>query len=323
MHGVFPWLIALVPAAFFVRGFRRDRRRVSNAIWLGVTVVVSVMASTSALAGYAFTLVILGVGVVLPIALIFNGLEMLRRESRRLANLLSFLAGVAIIVTDISFIVVAEGGMGPLQTVLGIGVLIAGYVGFFCTSILLYSVLYAVTLRGAEFSALIVLGSRVIGNRVPKLLANRLDRAVELQRGRQPKPVLVVSGGQGPDETTSEAEAMRDYLVGKGLSAEDIVVENKSTTTEQNLRFSTQLLADRAVHGPVAAVTNNYHAFRAAVTARRLGLPTEAVGAPTARYFLPSAFLREVIALLRENKLVHALLCGSMIGLYLIFVYLA
>jgi uncharacterized SAM-binding protein YcdF (DUF218 family) len=290
-------------------------------MWLGVTLVVSVMVSTSTLAGYAFALVMLGVGVVLPIALIFNGLEMLRRESRRLSNLLSFIAGVAIIVTDISFIVVAEGGTGPVQTVLGVGVLIAGYVGFFCTSILLYSILYAMLLRGAEFSALIVLGSRVIGDRVPKLLANRLDRAAEIHRRQRSKPVLVVSGGQGPDEQTSEAEAMRAYLVRNGLSTTEILVEDKSTTTEQNLRFSTHLLAD--IRGPVAAVTNNYHAFRAAVTARRLGLPTEAIGAPTAKYFLPSAFLREVIALLRENGLAHALICGSIIGMYLIVVHMA
>lgn len=317
------WLVALVPAALFIRGFRRDWRQVSNAVWLGVTLVVSLMANTSDLAGYAFALVMLGVGVVLPIALIFNGLEMLRRESRRLANLLSFLAGVAIIGTDVAFIVVAQGGVGPVRTVLGIGVLIAGYVGFFCTSILLYSVVYAMMLRGVEFSALIVLGSRVIGDRVPRLLANRLDRAAEIHRRQRSKPVLIVSGGQGPDEDTSEAEAMRDYLVHKGLPDTAILIEDRSTTTEENLRFSTQLLAGGEVRGPIAAVTNNYHAFRAAVTARRLGLPAEAVGAPTARYFLPSAFLREVIALLRENQLAHAVICGSMIGVYLLVVLLA
>jgi uncharacterized SAM-binding protein YcdF (DUF218 family) len=116
---------------------------------------------------------------------------------------------------------------------------------------------------------------------------------------------------------------MRDYLVHKGLPETEIILEDKSTTTEQNLRYSTELLKNQDVRGPIAAVTNNYHAFRAAVTARRLGLPVEAVGAPTANYFLPSAFLREVIALLRENKLAHALLCGGMISGYLLLVHTA
>lgn len=315
---MFTWLIALVPAAFFVRGFRRDRRQVSNAVWLGLTLVVSALVSTSTAVEYAMVLVVLGISVVLPVALVFNGLEMVRRESRRPANLLSFVAGLAIIAIDISFLVLAQGGAGPLQTLLGAGVLIAGYVGFFCTSILLYSMLYAVTMRGERFGAVIVLGSRIIGDRVPALLASRLDRAAEIHRRQEPKPLLVVSGGQGPDEQTSEAAAMRDYLVHKGLSG--VVVEDRSTTTEENLRFSTDLIRAHDIAGPVAAVTSNYHAFRAAVTARALGLSTDAVGAPTARYFLPSAFLREVVALLRDNVLAHMLFCGSIVVLYVLVV---
>ncbi|MFC0114630.1 YdcF family protein [Kibdelosporangium aridum] len=317
------WLIALIPAVMFVRGFRRDRRRVSNAMWLGVTLVFSALGSTSPLAGWTFALALLGIGVVLPIALIFNGLEMLQRERRTLANLLSFIAGIAIVVVDISFIVVAAGGIGPIQTVLGIGVLLAGYVGFFCTSVLLYSILYGLFMRGTQFSALIVLGSRVIGDRVPKLLASRLDKAAAIHARQEPKPVLVMSGGQGPDEQVAEATAMRNYLVQKGLPESGILVEDKSTTTEENLRYSMELLKNNNVQGTVAAVTNNYHAFRAAVTARRLGMPVEAIGAPTANYFLPSAFLREVIALMRENKIAHAILCGTMISLYLLLVYMA
>ncbi|MCE7008884.1 YdcF family protein [Kibdelosporangium philippinense] len=315
------WLIALFPAVMFIRGFRRDRRRVSNAMWLGVTLVFSALGSTSPFAGWAFALALLGIGVVLPVGLILNGLEMLQKERRTLGNLLSFIAGIAIVVVDISFIVVASGGLGPIHALLGAGVLLAGYVGFFCTSVLLYSVMYSFFQRGAQYSALIVLGSRVIGDRVPKLLASRLDKAIGVRERQEPKPVVVVSGGQGPDEEVAEATAMRNYLVQKGLPDNGILVEDKSTTTEENLRFSSELLKNNNVQGPIAAVTNNYHAFRAAVTARRLGLPVEAIGAPTANYFLPSAFLREVIALMRENKVAHAILCGSMTSMYLLFVY--
>jgi uncharacterized SAM-binding protein YcdF (DUF218 family) len=235
-----------------------------------------------------------------------------------LANLLSLLAGLGIFAVDISFLVLLQGKVGRLQILLGAVVLVAGYVGFFCTSVLLYSLLYAMTMRGLRFGALIVLGSRIIGDRVPQLLANRLDVGAAIYHRQEPKPVLVVSGGQGPDEETSEAAAMRDYLIGKGLPESSIVIEDQSTTTEENLRFSTELIKERHVKGPIAAVTNNYHAFRAAVVARRLGVPADAVGAPTAKYFLPSAFLREVIALLRDNKRAHALCCGAMILLYMV-----
>nr|WP_042190476.1 YdcF family protein [Kibdelosporangium sp. MJ126-NF4]CEL19372.1 hypothetical protein [Kibdelosporangium sp. MJ126-NF4]CTQ94829.1 hypothetical protein [Kibdelosporangium sp. MJ126-NF4] len=317
------WLIALVPAAFFVRGFRRDRRRVSNAMWLGITLVLSATLSTSPLAGYAFALLMLGLGVLLPIGLVFNGLEMLRRESRSLGNLLSFITGLAIIALDISFVVGIGTGSSTLMSTLGLGVIAAGYVGFFCASILLYSGLYSITLRGRQYSALIVLGARVIGDRVPKLLANRLDRGARIYLAQQAKPMLVVSGGQGEDEVTSEAAAMRKYLVHIGIPETAVLAEDKSTTTEENLRFSAELLARHNTGGSIAAVTNNYHAFRAAVIARRLGLPFEAIGAPTAGYYLPSAFLRECIALLRENKIAHALICGSIIALYLLMLYMA
>ncbi|ONI78583.1 hypothetical protein ALI144C_27580 [Actinosynnema sp. ALI-1.44] len=317
------WLIALVPAAFFVRGFRRDRRRVSNAMWLGITLVVSATLSTSPLAGYAFALLMLGLGVLLPIGLIFNGLEMLRRESRSLGNLLSFITGLAIVALDITFVLGVGTGSSVLISALGLGVIAAGYVGFFCASILLYSGLYSITLRGKDFSALIVLGARVIGDRVPKLLATRLDRGARIYLTQQAKPTLVVSGGQGDDEVTSEAAAMRKYLIHIGIPDTAILAEDKSTTTEENLRFSAELLARHNTGGSIAAVTNNYHAFRAAVIARRLGLPFDAVGAPTASYYLPSAFLRECIALLRENKIAHALICGSIIGLYLLMLYMA
>ncbi|ALG14535.1 hypothetical protein AOZ06_03870 [Kibdelosporangium phytohabitans] len=316
-------MIALVPAAFFIRGFRRDRRRVSNAMWLGITLVVSATLSTSPLAGYAFALVMLGLGVLLPIGLIFNGLEMLRRESRTLGNLLSFITGLAIVALDISFVVSVGTGSSVLISALGLGVITAGYVGFFCASILLYSALYSITLRGKNFSALIVLGARVIGDRVPKLLANRLDRGARIYLAQQAKPTLVVSGGQGDDEESSEAAAMRKYLIHIGIPDTAVLTEDKSTTTEENLRFSAELLARQNTGGSVAAVTNNYHAFRAAVIARRLGLPFEAIGAPTASYYLPSAFLRECIALLRENKIAHAVICGSIICLYLLMLYMA
>lgn len=317
------WLIALVPAAFFVRGFRRDRRRVSNAMWLGITLVASATLSTSPLAGYAFALLMLGLGVLLPIGLIFNGLEMLRRESRSLGNLLSFITGLAIIALDIWFVVSVGTGNSLLLTVLGLGVITAGYVGFFSASILLYSGLYSIMLRGTQYSALIVLGARVIDGRVSKLLANRLDRGARVYTTQRAKPTVVVSGGQGADEVTSEAEAMRTYLVHIGIPETAILTEDKSTTTEENLRYSAELLARNNTGGTVAAVTNNYHAFRAAVIARRLGLPFEAIGAPTASYYLPSAFLRECVALLRENKVAHALICGSILALYLFMVYMA
>jgi uncharacterized SAM-binding protein YcdF (DUF218 family) len=131
--------------------------------------------------------------------------------------------------------------------------------------------------------------------------------------------LLVVSGGQGPDEQVTEAAAMRAYLLDNAVPAAHVVLEDRATTTEENLRYSTALLTERGTPGPVAAVTNNYHAFRAAVLARKLGMPVAAVGAPTPRHYLPSAFLREVVALMYEDRVAHALACVAVVVAYLLF----
>lgn len=90
------------------------------------------------------------------------------------------------------------------------------------------------------------------------------------------------------------------YLGDRGVPPERILLEDKSTTTAENLRFSAGLLAEHGRAGRVLVVTSNYHVFRAAVLSRRLRLRMNVIGAPTAFYFVPSAFLREFVALLAQ-----------------------
>jgi uncharacterized SAM-binding protein YcdF (DUF218 family) len=156
--------------------------------------------------------------------------------------------------------------------------------------------------RRLAANAIIVLGSGLLGDRVPPLLASRLDRAAEcLRRVPGAEPVIVVSGGQGADEQVPEAVAMSAYLRAAGVPAERILLEDKATTTEENLRFSVRVLEKHGRTGAVLAVTNNYHVFRTAVLSRRLGLRLNVVGARTASYFMPSAFLREFVVLLAQH----------------------
>ena len=95
-----------------------------------------------------------------------------------------------------------------------------------------------------------------------------------------------------------------------GAPSGRMLVESASTTTEANLTLSRALLAESDVEGPLLAVTNDYHAFRAATLLRKLGIPGHAIGARTARYYLPSALLREFIALLRDHRVLNAIALG-------------
>jgi uncharacterized SAM-binding protein YcdF (DUF218 family) len=247
--------------------------------------------------------------LVLPWALVANGVVMWRREGHRPANLLSLLAGLAMLAVFGVAVTVVLVAQPRWMAVAAVSVLlVAAYLAFVFTALLMYSVLYSRMKRRARADAVIVLGSGLLGDRVPPLLASRLDRAVVFWR-RCPEALVVVSGGQGSDELRSEGAAMADYLAAAGLPVAQIVVEDRAATTDENLRYSVALLRERGFDGRVLAVTNNYHVFRTAVLARRLGLRLDVIGARTASYFVPSAFLREFVALLVQYRKTNVAAC--------------
>ncbi|HEY2061342.1 MAG TPA: YdcF family protein [Amycolatopsis sp.] len=315
---MFSGVLALIAVLIFLARFLREPRRFGNAVWFGVALVLTGLWLLSLLGGVSWlqtvVLVLAGVlalmsALVLPWALVANGVVMWRREGHRLANLLSLLAGLAMLALyGVTVTALRFAHPQWLVVVALSALLIAGYLAFVFSALLLYSVLYSRMKRRARADAVIVLGSGLLGDRVPQLLANRLDRAVAFWR-RCPDALLVVSGGQGSDELRSEGAAMADYLVAAGVPVAQIVVEDRAATTDENLRYSVALLRERGFTGRVLAVTNNYHVFRTAVLARRLGLRLDVIGARTASYFVPSAFLREFVALLVQYRKTNAAAC--------------
>lgn len=147
--------------------------------------------------------------------------------------------------------------------------------------------------------AVIVLGAGVNGEEPSAALWSRIRAAEDYLEGHPDVPV-VLSGGRGPGEAVSEAEAMRRALW-TGDEAEDarFLLEDRSTNTAQNFRYSKALLEEHGVDtgtAVVAVVTNDFHCFRARMIARRQGLETVGVPAElpwwwlTANYYLREAF---------------------------------
>ncbi|SEP50356.1 YdcF family protein [Amycolatopsis saalfeldensis] len=315
---MFSGVLALIAVLIFLVRFLREPRRLGNAVWFAVALVLTglwllgQLGRVSWLQSVVLTLFLvlaLMSALVLPWALVANGVVMWRREGHRVANLLSLLAGLGLLaVFAVALTALWFGHPQWLVVVALSALLVAGYLAFVFTALLLYSVLYSRVKRRARADAVIVLGSGLLGDRVPPLLASRLDRAVVFWR-RCPEALVVVSGGQGPDELKSEAAAMAGYLVAAGVPAAQVVLEDRATTTDENLRYSVALLGERGFTGRVLAVTNNYHVFRTAVLARRLGLRLDVIGARTASYFVPSAFLREFVALLVQYRKTNAAAC--------------
>lgn len=119
--------------------------------------------------------------------------------------------------------------------------------------------------------AVIVLGAGVQGDKPTKSLQNRLDRAIRYH-AQNPTALIVVSGGQGPQETVTEAHAMEQYLLAHGVPASRILKEDAATSTAENFRFAKDLLDTQFDSGyTVAFITTDYHIFRAAQTAKRFG----------------------------------------------------
>ena len=168
--------------------------------------------------------------------------------------------------------------------------------------------------RKRAFDAVIIHGCALIrGDQVSRILARRLDLALKLYRRSKGKALLIVSGGQGSDETVSEAAAMRDYLLEKGVSAEQILLEDQSHSTKENLSFSARILAERGAGGRVALVTSDYHVFRCLWIAKELAFRCKGFGAPVAAYYWPSAVIREFVAVYSRKRYFIAAFLGYLL----------
>ena len=159
---------------------------------------------------------------------------------------------------------------------------------------------------------IIVLGSGLVKNQVSPLLADRINQAIafaEKQFAKQrKKPILVLSGGQGPDEQLSEGEAMGNYAREKGYDPKLLLVEDQSKSTFENIAFSHKIINEHSSKHNITQphcifATSNYHVFRAGLNAKKAGLAMDGIGAKTKFYFLPNAVIREYVAYLSMHKI--------------------
>lgn len=159
----------------------------------------------------------------------------------------------------------------------------------------------------------IILGARVNKDgTLTKLLKGRVDRAIKFAKEQEEithkKIIYVPSGGQGSDETISEAEAIKNYLLSQGIEEKYILIENKSTSTIENMRFSKDKINKKSKNAKIAFSTTNYHVFRSGIIAYNEGLVCEGMGSKTKWYFYTNALIREFIANLVSERRKHILL---------------
>ena len=143
----------------------------------------------------------------------------------------------------------------------------------------------------------IVLGALVYEDRPSIVLQYRLDKAYQyLKENKNTK--CIVSGGQGKNEKYSEAKIMSDYLIKKGIKKGRIILEDKSTTTKENLQYSSKYFDKN--NETIGIVTNNFHLFRSTYIAKKLEFKNlYGIASKSRIKNLPNNLLREFFAVLK------------------------
>lgn len=144
---------------------------------------------------------------------------------------------------------------------------------------------------------IVVPGAQVNGSAPSQMLQNRLDAALEVWKAH-PGSCFVVSGGAAAGADYTEADVMAMYLYHRGVEAGDIFAEHTAANTEQNLRFSAELIRAEGLAGPVVLATDSFHQSRCRLWAARCGLE-EVYAAPCRPCWgiAPVFWLREVCGL--------------------------
>lgn len=146
---------------------------------------------------------------------------------------------------------------------------------------------------------LVVLGAQVRGTKPSLILKYRIDKAAEYLE-KHPDVKVVASGGKGNDEKISEAEAIKEGLMERGIDPSRVYTEDKSTSTKENLEFSKQYLDIE--HQNIIIVTTDFHVLRAVSIAKKAGYrKVEGLAAESVWYLIPNNYVREFLALIKDK----------------------
>ena len=339
------FLLIFIPLILFIILFTIERR----TVWIGLFFILLTLYLTVLTVLYLdmyedkFVISLIGilVGVIILatpfyilsfiIALISSGLQLIKREGRKRHNFLSLASGLFIVFWIVFSSLISVPEEYPFLFSLS----------FFISSLISYLILVMVSFAVASllnrfrnpfksYDYIIVLGSGLIGDRVPPLLASRIDKGIDLFKQHKQKnhPVkLVLTGGQGQDEKVSEGVAMAKYAREKGMDQADIIIEDQAVNTYENILFSKRLIdkdfekQEERTSPNIITVTNNFHIFRALLWARKVGVKSDGAGSKTKFYFWLNALIREFVGVLYMHRKFH-LAAVTLIFILSIFMYL-
>lgn len=181
-----------------------------------------------------------------------------------------------------------------------------GMLAFFCLTLVLFLAVEGLIVSAMaekpekNLDYVIVLGAQVRGTRITKSLRKRLEAACDyLEENKD--TVAVVSGGQGKGEDLSEAQCMKDYLTERGISEERIIMEDKSTNTDENIEFSMEKIREHAGERELklGIVTNNFHVYRTKAVCAKKGYQVQGIAAESDQILFLNYMVREFFAVVK------------------------
>jgi uncharacterized SAM-binding protein YcdF (DUF218 family) len=160
---------------------------------------------------------------------------------------------------------------------------------------------YATQKHSGSTEYVIVLGARVRGD-VPSLALYQRLRIASDYLKENPKVKVIVSGGQGPGEWISEAEAMERFLINEGVEQNRIIKEEDSTNTFQNIKYSLDLMGEQEKQVEhISIITSNFHVYRAVRLTRKIGdANVQGISAPVHPILTINFFVREYFAVVKD-----------------------
>ena len=254
-----------------------------------------------------------------PVMLLFaaavavSNIALLRHEHPRLQNVLGLLVSVLLVVGEgIGWLLFSRNALpvewqGRLdRTLQNTYATVFIYCQCMLTGSVICGILAARHVPAADKDFIIILGCWFNSDgSLPPLLRGRVDKALDfwhMQREKTGKEACFVpSGGRGCNEPEPEAEAIRQYLLSRGVEDRIILPEDRSKNTWENMCYSGRLIRETGREGKAAFATSSYHVFRSGLWARQAGLPAEGIGSRTRWWFWPNAFMRETAGLMQKR----------------------
>ena len=296
--------IALICIILTLVLIKKDKTRFTNGIILELAIMLLISAiymliyNANFIASIQFVFIDIMKYVTYFIAILFiyngiyNTINPKRIRKNNVTDLLSLLAGIALIMINILII-------GKEQILYKLINIILIYIDIMFIGYILNSIIYKISTKRVEPDVIIILGAGLVdGIKPSRTLLKRLEKAIEIYNLNN-NSYIIPSGGQGLDEKISEAEAMKRYLVEKGIDKEKIILEDKSRNTYENLKFSREKIENLKMEKSpkIVFISSDFHIYRAANYAKRVNIKADGIGGKTLYHYYPAALIREFAAI--------------------------